>query len=227
VLDQEYGQDHLGGAFGDYIMLAVSDTGVGMTNEVKSHLFEPFFTTKDVGQGTGLGLSIVYGVVRRFGGHIEAYSELGRGSSLKIYLPRLKDKAAAISGCNAEVPPGDETILVVDDELVFREIAGRALRERGYCVLEAQGAKEALEILRDYDGQIHLIVTDVVMNDMDGVELVEKARTICPETRFLFVSGYTEDAVKYGGILGSREDFLEKPFIMSVLCHKVRDVLDG
>lgn len=227
VLDREIEQDLPDGASGDYVMLAVSDTGVGMTTEVKSHLFEPFFTTKDVGQGTGLGLSIVYGIVRRFGGHVRAYSEPGRGTIFKIYFPRLGGKAASTAQPRAEVSHGDETILLVDDEPVFREFAGRALCQHGYTVLEAGDAREALDMVLGYDGCIDLIVTDIVMPGMDGMELAREVRKLCPGMKFLFVSGYTEDTAKCGGLLASGEEFLEKPFIMSMLCHKVRNILKG
>ncbi len=230
TLDAEYAQGHVGVAPGDYCMLAVSDTGCGMTDEVKARLFEPFFTTKEPGKGTGLGLATCYGIVRQNDGHIWFYSEPGKGTTFKIYFPRLRQAAA-------EPRPGDEealqasgaqTVLLVEDDPAVRSFAARVLRETGYLVLEAATGTEALAVAGGQGGRpIHLLVTDVVMPEMGGEELVRRLQVTYPELRALYISGYTANAVMHNGTLHEGVAFLQKPFTLATLARKVREALGG
>jgi PAS domain S-box-containing protein len=229
TLDGDYARRHAEAKPGDYVMLAVSDTGVGMTEEVKSHLFEPFFTTKEQGKGTGLGLPTVYGIVKQSGGTIEVYSEPGRGTSFKIYLPCVAGKAEAWYGSEKAdgMPRGSETVLIVEDEASVRSFAARVLEGQGYAVLEAADGAEALRAARDGGRKIQVLLTDMVMPQMGGQELAEKLKPLCPGVRVVFMSGYTENASIHAGRLNSGEDFLQKPFSPRALAHKIRQVLDG
>jgi len=228
-LDADYARGHLGVEPGQYVLLAVSDTGIGMSEEVKSHLFEPFFTTKEVGKGTGLGLATVYGIVKQHGGHIYVYSELGRGTTFKIYLPRHYGEAEALGRRDEEgfVPRGSETVLVVEDEPAVRVVEVRVLREQGYRVLEAANGVEAMRVALAHPGPIHLLVTDVVMPQMSGRELAERLRRIVPQLRVLYLSGYTDNAIVHHGVLDEGVAFLQKPFTAVALARKVREVLDS
>jgi two-component system cell cycle sensor histidine kinase/response regulator CckA len=228
-LDADYARGHLGVEPGQYVLLAVSDTGIGMSEEVKSHLFEPFFTTKEVGKGTGLGLATVYGIVKQHGGHIYVYSELGRGTTFKIYLPRHYGEAELLGRRDEEgfVPRGSETVLVVEDEPAVRVVEVRVLREQGYRVLEAANGVEAMRVALAHPGPIHLLVTDVVMPQMSGRELAERLRRIVPQLRVLYLSGYTDNAIVHHGVLDEGVAFLQKPFTASALARKVREVLDS
>lgn len=226
TLDEDYVRQHVGTVPGDFVLLAVSDTGVGMTEEVKEHLFEPFFTTKEIGQGTGLGLSTVYGIVKQHEGYIWVYSEPGQGTTFKIYLPRVREKPERLPRQDEEgyLPRGTETVLVVEDDPAVREVMVRILREQGYTVLEAASADEALQIAARAEG-IQLLLTDVVMPKMSGKALAERLRVIYPNLKVLYVSGYSDNAIAHHGIFEKGIAFLQKPFTIAALARKVREVL--
>jgi two-component system cell cycle sensor histidine kinase/response regulator CckA len=218
---------------GDYVRIEVADTGTGMSKEIQSKIFDPFFTTKPVGQGTGLGLATVYGIVKQTGGFITVDSEVGKGTSFNIYLPRLKVDVAAAS-IAAEVAPvmardvtGQDTILLVEDEEAVRSFAARALRMRGYNVLEASGGEEALEIVQNGANVIHLIITDVVMPNMDGPTMVRHVKALKPELPVIFMSGYAEEAFRRNDQSSEDIHFLPKPFGLKQLAAKVKEVLSG
>jgi CheY-like chemotaxis protein len=228
VLDEEYARSHVAVTPGRYVMLSVSDTGIGMTPEVRERLFEPFFTTKETGKGTGLGLSTVYGIVKQSGGNIWVYSELGGGTTFKIYLPRV-DEALEELGERVEVkevPCGTETILVVEDEEEVRKLAVRILERQGYKILEASQGLDAFLIVEEYEDLIHLLVTDVVMPKINGRELADRITEIRPEIKVLYMSGYTDNAIVHHGVLGEGMKFIQKPFTLEGLAISVREVLD-
>ena len=211
---------------GRYVQLAVSDTGAGMTDEVKARLFEPFFTTKEPGKGTGLGLSTVYGIVKQSGGYVIVQSEHGRGSSFHIYLPKAQGVA------EKHAPPvtdaalgGTETILLVEDEESVRQLVRDTLVAKGYQVLEAEGGEAGLELSAAHTGKIDLVITDVVMPGIGGRELVKQLSNTRPDTKVLYLSGYTEDAIVSDGSIESGTAFLQKPFSLQHLSRKVREVL--
>jgi len=213
---------------GPYVMLAVSDTGHGLSPEVREHLFEPFFTTKDHGKGTGLGLSTVYGIVRQSGGEIHVYSELGRGTTFKVYLPRVEaPRMVAPAERVTALPRGHETILVVEDQVEVRELTVRVLRSLGYNVLQVSRGAEALEVVAGQSAPLHLLLTDVVMPEMGAVELVEQLRQKQRLPKVLYMSGYTDDIVVRHGITESGVPFIQKPFSVEALAQKVRQVLDS
>ncbi len=228
VLDEEFVAEHLEMEPGEFVLLSVSDTGMGMSNEVKAHLFEPFFTTKRLGEGTGLGLATVHGIVKQSGGHIWVESEEGRGTIFTIYLPRTDaaKSALAYSKVEADVPSGTETILLVEDDPQVRELAHRVLQEQGYTVLEGSNGEEALQLLRSHTGSIDLLLTDVVMPGMSGKALADQLLRTQPDLRTIFMSGYTDEAIAHHGVLDPDVAFLQKPFSPTVLARKVRDVLD-
>ncbi len=214
---------------GEYVMLAITDTGAGMSQKVKERVFEPFFSTKDVGQGTGLGLSTCYGIVKQSGGHINVYSELGRGTSFKIYLPQVDQPAPVpVSPLNAsELPRGTESILLVEDDPALREMAAMLLRRLGYTVLAAADGIEALRLIQQRDTEpVDLLFTDVVMPHMNGKELANRVLASHPRTRILFSSAYTENAIVHQGVLDKGVALLQKPFTPSALARKLRAVLD-
>jgi len=227
-LDDEFTQAHLGSKPGPYAMLAVTDTGMGMDAHVLAHLFEPFFTTKEVGKGTGLGLATVYGIVKQSDGYISVYSEPGRGSSFKIYLPRLTAlPRTSPSPVKSGAGRGTETILVVEDEPSVLALSRRALEAQGYVVLAASDATSALRLVERHGGMIHLLLTDVVMPGMSGRDLADQLAVRRPGTRVLYMSGYPGDAVVQHGELPVGSAFLQKPFSPDSLARKVRDVLDA
>jgi PAS domain S-box-containing protein len=214
---------------GDYVMLAVTDTGAGMSEEVKARVFEPFFTTKPVGQGNGLGLSTCYGIVKQSGGHISVYSEPGRGATFKVYLPQIQHQAAHPSQhlASPQLPRGTETILLVEDDPALREMAGALLRRLGYTVWAAANGIEALSLKQQREiGHIDLMFTDVVMPHMSGKELADRVQALHPHTRVLFTSAYTETAIVHQGVLNKGVALLQKPFTPSALARKVREMLD-
>jgi two-component system cell cycle sensor histidine kinase/response regulator CckA len=214
---------------GRYVMLAVSDTGIGMSPEVQARIFEPFFTTKQVGKGTGLGLSTVYGIIKQSGGSIWVYSEEGRGTTFKIYFPRVDEPAQAIGSekRNGSIPRGTETILLVEDDAQLRQLSSSVLKHCGYRVLLASTPEEGLAVSQENRRDIKLLVTDVVMPRMNGRQLAEQIVKIVPDLRVLYISGYTNDAIVHYGVLDSALWFLAKPFTLSALVAKVREVLDA
>ncbi|MBN1570575.1 MAG: PAS domain S-box protein [Acidobacteria bacterium] len=226
-LDEDYIRRHSMVNAGPYVMLAITDTGLGMDAETQSHLFEPFFTTKQKGKGTGLGLSTVYGIVKQSDGFIWVYSEPGRGTAFKIYLPQTTMAMdVQVKREKPETAPrGSETVLVVEDEAAVRELTVRILRERGYHVLEAADGQEALKLAHEYPGEIELVLTDVVMPAISGTTLVARLSAVRPKIKSLFVSGYTDNAVIHHGILEPNAAFLQKPFTMETLMRKIREVL--
>ncbi len=226
-LDEHYVRLHPTVPPGRYVMLAMSDTGVGMDERTKAHLFEPFFTTKEIGRGTGLGLSTIYGIVKQSNGFIWVYSELGRGTTFKIYFPRVEKDAARHASYYKEQPGllGTETVLVVEDEASVRTLIARSLRGRGYFVLEASTGHEALRTAQEFRGKIHLLLTDVVMPEMSGKALGTQIRDARPGIKVLFISGYTNNAIVHHGILDSNVAFLQKPFTHDILAQKIREVL--
>ncbi|MBV9072484.1 MAG: PAS domain S-box protein [Acidobacteria bacterium] len=226
-LDAEYTREHAVVKPGSYVMIAVTDTGMGMTPKVKARIFEPFFTTKEVGKGTGLGLSTVYGIVKQSGGFVWVYSEVGMGSSFKIYLPRVDAPAEATSSnINLPVRRGNETVLLVEDEDGVRALVRHVLHKHGYDVLEARNAGEALLMCERHQGDINMLLTDVVLEQMGGCELAERLLKVRPQMKVLYVSGYTDDAIVNHGVLKAGTAFLQKPFTTEALARKVRSVLD-
>ena len=211
-------------------MLAVSDTGHGMDAETPQHIFEPFFTTKQQGKGTGLGLATVYGIVKQSGGYIGVYSEVGRGTTFKVYLPRIDAEPASEdrSGVTkARLPRGTETILLVEDDDALREMIRDTLADAGYTMIEGARPETALEVGQSYKGPIHLMLTDVIMPGMSGHELAARLKSVRPETKVLYMSGYTGDAIVHQGVLDSGTLFIGKPFTAEALLRRVREVLEG
>jgi len=228
-LDEAYASRHFSVPSGPYVMLAVSDTGEGMDEQTRSRVFEPFFTTKGPGKGTGLGLAIVYGIVKQSGGDIQLYSEPGRGTTLKIYLPRVAEVAVEAhdtTSPGAAVARGDETVLLVEDEPEVRDLAREILEGSGYTVLQACDPLEAVLMAEQHPGPIHLLLTDVIMPRQSGRALVERLRPMRPEMQVLYVSGYTNEAIVRHGVLDPDTLFIQKPFTLAALGHKVRAALD-
>jgi signal transduction histidine kinase len=228
-LDEAYTRRHPGATPGRFVMLAVNDTGHGMDAATQARIFEPFFTTKEPGKGTGLGLATVYGIVKQNNGFINAYSELGHGTSFKIYLPRFKSDAVEAS---AEAPSrapqrGTETVLVVEDEVKILKLCERMLSELGYRALTANAVEEAIRLVGEYAGDIHLLMTDVVMPEMNGRDLAQKLASIKPGMKYLFMSGYTANVIAHRGILDEGVRFLQKPFSMTTLAEKVREAIES
>jgi signal transduction histidine kinase/ActR/RegA family two-component response regulator len=226
-LDEPYAATHVAARAGHYVMLSVSDTGVGMDAETQKQIFEPFFTTKEVGKGTGLGLSTVYGIVKQSGGNIWVYSEVNKGTSFKIYFPQVEGDAESLQTAHESLlPQGTETILLAEDENMVRALARENLSNLGYQVLEAGNGEEALKVSNEYQGEINLLLTDVVMPRMSGRELAERVAADRPGLPVLYMSGFTDDAIVHHGVLEPGTEFLEKPFTLNGLARKVRQVLD-
>jgi CheY-like chemotaxis protein len=227
-LDDRYARIHPGVPSGQYVLIAVTDTGVGMKPDVLAKAFDPFFTTKEAGKGTGLGLSQVFGFVKQSGGHIKIYSELGQGTTVKVYLPRYygeaSDKSHAAQPATAELK-GTEAVLLVEDDDNVLGVAASALRELGYTVLEARHAKEALAHLAN-GARVDLLLTDIVMPDMNGRKLADEALRQRHGLKVLFMTGFTRNAVVHNGVLDPGVNFLAKPFTIEELSRKVREALE-
>jgi PAS domain S-box-containing protein len=225
-LDDGYADRHVGVKPGHYCMLAVSDTGTGMTPEIKSRIFEPFFTTKESGKGTGLGLSIVYGVVKQGSGDIMVYSEVGKGTTFKLYFP-MTEVPAVMAEANTRVEQlrGSETVLLCEDEERIRKLVYAMLAKQGYKVLEAETPDAAMRMAREYAGPIDLLLTDIVMPQMSGIELAKSVFGMLPEIKVLYMSGYTDNRVNAGWVLEPNVPFLHKPFTAAGLMQKVREAL--
>jgi nitrogen-specific signal transduction histidine kinase/ActR/RegA family two-component response regulator len=214
---------------GPYVRVDVSDSGVGMTPEVMSRIFEPFFTTKEQGKGTGLGLSTVYGIVQQSGGYVDVQSEIGKGSTFSVYLPRVDERAEApVAGSTLpERQAGTETILLVEDEDGVRNLARQLLQKHGYSVLDTRHGGEALLVCERHQGAIHLLLTDVILSQMSGRDLARRLAQIRPQMKVLYMSGYSGDAVEQHGVFDLGVHFLQKPFSAEGLISKVREVLDA
>jgi nitrogen-specific signal transduction histidine kinase/ActR/RegA family two-component response regulator len=227
-LDESYARSHVDVKHGHYVMFSVSDTGVGMSPEVRERIFEPFFTTKKKGKGTGLGLSTTYGIVKQSDGNIWVYSKLGKGTTFKIYLPRVDEPLEEIKKevLKEELPRGNETILIVEDEEEVRKLAGKILERQGYRILEASQGDDALRISEKHGVPIDLILVDVIMPGMSGSELAKHLKSPHPKMKVLYMSGHTDDAILHHGVLEKGVNYIQKPFTMDRLARKVREALD-
>jgi CheY-like chemotaxis protein len=229
VFDQDYCADHNGFVPGEFVMLAISDNGCGMDKKTLDHIFEPFFTTKQVGQGSGLGLAMVYGIVKQNKGFINVYSEPGRGTTLKLYFAR--DRTGIVEKTVADIPHPDagrgETILVVEDESALLKLATRLLETLGYTVLSASHPDNALRLAKKHPGKIHLLLTDVVMPDMNGRELADRLLALYPDLKLVFMSGYTANVIAHQGVLDKGMHFIQKPLSIHALAATVRQALDN
>ncbi len=230
-LDEEYVRHHLGAKPGSYIMLALVDTGTGMDAATQQQIFEPFFTTKGIGSGTGLGLATVYGIVKQSGGYITVESEIGLGSTFKIYLPQVEvnkeGESASSESATGKMPKGTGKVLLVEDEQLVRTLVREILEMCGYEVLAARDGAEAISICEMVACEIDLLVTDLVMPQISGRELAEHLCKSRPEMRVLYMSGYTDDAIVRHGLSDGSASFIQKPFTPETLAHKVREVLDS
>ncbi len=201
-----------------------------MSQEVKERVFEPFFTTKEKGKGTGLGLSMVYGIVKQSSGNIWVYSEPGHGTTFKIYLPRTEEEVDTLHEREEKdfFPRGSETVLLVEDDELVRDLANRLLKQQGYRVLDAANGEEALRVAKEHDREtIHLLLADIVMPQMGGKALADRLKILRPNVKVLYTSGYADNAIVHHGVLDPGTHFLQKPFSLKTLSHKVREVLDG
>jgi CheY-like chemotaxis protein len=210
-------------------MVAVSDTGMGMSKAIQCKIFEPFFTTKELGKGTGLGLSTVYGVVKQSGGYIWVYSEIGKGTTFKVYFPAVLEagRDALPAAPAAAVTSGTETILLVEDEESLRSVAKEYLTAQGYTVLDAANGVAALDVGQAHNGQIDILVTDVIMPKLGGSALVKHIHKVRPNLKVIYVSGYTEDTIGHHGVLNEGVNFVQKPYSLEGLAKRIREVLDG
>jgi PAS domain S-box-containing protein len=227
-LDESYARSHVDVKQGHYVMFSVNDTGVGMSPEVRERIFEPFFTTKEKGKGTGLGLSTTYGIVKQSEGHIWVYSIQGKGTTFKIYLPRVNEPLEDIRKevSQEELPRGNETILIVEDEEEVRKLAGKILERQGYKILETYNGDEALLVCERHKSPIHLMLADIIMPGMSGSELANLLKPLYPEIKILYTSGYTDNAIVHHGVLEKGVNYIQKPFTLEGLARKVREVLD-
>lgn len=229
TFNEAYCADHASFVPGDYVLLAVSDNGCGMDKEILDKLFEPFFTTKEAGKGTGLGLATIYGIIKQNNGFINVYSELGHGTTFRIYLPRYfgKDEQVYIQESQESVMRSQETVLVVEDELAILSLSKRMLERQGYQVLTANTPVEAIRLVEDYPGDIDLLMTDVVMPEMNGRDLAKRILSFYPSIKCLFTSGYTANVIAHHGVLDEGVHFLQKPFSLKDLTVKVRAALEN
>jgi two-component system cell cycle sensor histidine kinase/response regulator CckA len=229
TLDKTYCDNHAGFVPGEFVLMSVSDNGCGMDKEILDNIFEPFFTTKTIDKGTGLGLSTVYGIVKQNKGFINVYSEPGKGTTINIYLPQHKGKAVKIQGeSTAKIPQGcGETILVVEDNQPILKLAQKILEGLNYTVLIADTPKGAIRLAKEHTGKIHLLITDVIMPEMDGCELSEHLQSLFPDLKSIFMSGYTANIIAHQGVLDEGVHFIQKPFSKNDLATIVRKVLDG
>jgi len=227
VLDETYCANRAGFVPGEFVLMAVSDNGIGMDKEILDNIFEPFFTTKDVDKGTGLGLAMVYGIVKQNNGFINVYSEPGKGTSIKIYLPRYEGKIVEIQKENVvDVPQSHgETILLVEDDLSVLKLARKTLNSFGYTVLAVSTPSEALDLVKKHTGEIHLLITDVIMPEMNGREMADRLQAVCPNLKCMFMSGYTANTIVHRGVLHDKVQFLQKPFSKKDLAIAVRKAL--
>ena len=228
VLDEAYAAGHVDVRPGPHVLLAVSDTGCGMAAGILDRIYEPFFTTKKAGEGTGLGLATVYGIVKQSGGHVSVYSEPNRGTTFRVYLPAAaatttRPRPAVDKG---RPPTGTETILICEDDDAVRELAAQMVGAAGYTVLAARNGRHARQIAAAHTGHLHLLVTDVIMPDMNGKHLAEQLHLTWPDLKVLFVSGYTANVIAHHGVLDEGVQFLEKPFTRATLLRRIREVLD-
>jgi CheY-like chemotaxis protein len=228
-LDENYVRDHQPVKSGAYVMLSVTDTGAGMDEATLARAFEPFFTTKESGKGTGLGLSTVYGIAKQSNGYIWAYSEVGRGTTFKLYLPCAAQPAERLAPTAADSvpPPGTETVLVAEDEAALRNLTVHILKSRGYTVLSADNAARTLALAQQYDRSIDLLLTDVVMPDLTGPDLVLEMKKLRPELKVLYMSGYSRNTMVEQGVLGQDSTLIVKPFSTRALLTKMRAVLES
>jgi CheY-like chemotaxis protein len=229
TLDADYSALYPEVQAGDYVLIAVNDTGGGMTPEVRANIFDPFFTTKERGKGTGLGLAMIHGIVKQSGGHIAVYSELGVGTTFRLYFPRVVEKRPMIRPRTepASLPRGTETVLLVEDEEMVRRVAMRMLSALGYTVIEARDAREAQEIIELRGSEVQLLFTDVVLPGMHGRELAERVLSRFPKVRVLFTSGYSDDVVLQHQLLEHDVIVLQKPYNRDTLAAKIREALDA
>jgi len=226
-LDDSYVKRHLGSKVGPHVLICVSDTGVGMDKETQKRIFEPFFSTKEMGRGTGLGLATIYGIVKQNNGCIYVYSEPGKGSSFKIYWPISKKAEVLVhEDVHEEIPRGNESILVVEDNDFVRRLIYDALIQAGYNVFEAPNGKETLRLIEEGGISPQLIISDLIMPGMNGKELVERIKEIIPNIGVLYISGYTNNYIVHNGILEHGTNFLQKPFSIKKLLRTVRNILD-
>jgi nitrogen-specific signal transduction histidine kinase/CheY-like chemotaxis protein len=228
TFDPAYCADHAGFVPGGFVVLAVSDDGCGMDKKTLNNIFEPFFTTKDVGKGTGLGLATVYGIVKQNNGFINVYSEPDQGTTFRIYLPRCvaADEPSVVVNSEKPVPTGTETILLVEDESAILRMTQMMLERKGYSVLPAATPAEAMDLAKTHADNIHLLMTDVVMPEMNGRDLAKHLTGLFPDIKLLFMSGYTANVIAHQGVLDEKVAFIQKPFSMKDLAEKVREVLD-
>ena len=228
TVDEAYCREHPYVTPGEYVMVSFSDTGAGMDEATRERIFEPFFTTKGEGKGTGLGMSTVYGIVKQNGGFVHVYSELGQGTTIRVHFPRVQDEAEDLVEKVAEGSlGGTETVLIVEDEEQILMLSRRILEQFGYRVLTASTPGDAFRLAEEQEGDIHLLLTDVILPEMNGKELKERIEAVRPGIKTLFMSGYTADAIARRGILEKGVDFLQKPFTLMSLARKVRQVLDS
>jgi len=227
-LDEEYTKTHANVTPGNHVLLSVSDTGEGMDQELLTKIFEPFYTTKAKGKGTGLGLSTVYGIVKQHNGSIWVYSEPGKGTTFKIFLPEIQEELSQKSDDSKpeKYSKGSETVLVVEDDDQVRKLVSRMMRSDGYCVIEAADVREAFIKARQTGGSVDLLLTDVVMPEMNGMQLYQKLLIYYPDLIALFMSGYTENIIHNQGVFSDMPNFVQKPFTYNELARTVRNVLD-